>query len=327
MTSGHNCHPASRPCKLPCNLQCLDLSKCDQCCPERGRRGKRGHRGHTGPTGPIGTFGSQGPTGSLGSSGPTGVAGLVGPTGSVGSQGLVGPTGASGSQGSTGPTGLRGTPGLDGLSLTGPTGPTGQIGLLGPTGSDGTQGIPGLTGPTGPTGKGPVSGFFIVHTSGFGQSLASSPPGQVSNVAALGFGNATTSLLTTNPGVDPIQVGIGGFDVACVIPRAALVTELALSITFVSFGAISSGSLSIAAAIYTNRALDDIFSPAPGTQVVIGTFLAPAAPGTVLTVVSPITPLPLLPGDRYMLVFYGLATNATVSTDMLMSGTLRLIES
>jgi hypothetical protein len=146
---------------------------------DTGAAGPQGPKGDTGATGPQGPQGEVGPAGPQGAKGDTGATGPAGPQGAKGDTGATGPAGPQGPKGDTGATGAAGPQGEIGpIGPTGAAGPAGPTGLTGPAGPAGPSGPAGPTGPTGPAGpQGPqglpgLSGYQIVSTALFTQSVA-----------------------------------------------------------------------------------------------------------------------------------------------------------
>lgn len=160
------------------------------------------------------------------------------------------------------------------IGPTGPAGPAGAAGAIGPTGPTGANGSTGITGPTGATGAtGTGSGAIIPYASGPAISMTTIAGGLVGTGALVGFGNSVSGIDLSSGILDETSVDNYAFS----IPRDAIITSVAAFFSTTIPLSLVGTTITISAQLYTSSTPDNIFTPVPGTEVI----LAPPLTGVI----------------------------------------------
>ncbi|MGE7946088.1 exosporium glycoprotein BclB-related protein [Lysinibacillus sp. NPDC093688] len=148
-----------------------------------------------------------------------------------------------------------------------------------------------------------TTGSIIPFSSGLtGAEVSTVASGLINLVSIVGFGTAVPTVLTGGGNIDLSLVTTEAFNV----PRAGTIT--AISASFSILAAVSvAGTVTIRAQVYRAAAGSNIFSPTTALVDLVPSFTTFAI-GTLTSGTTNVTPVPVVAGDRLLMVFSATAS-------------------
>lgn len=191
--------------------------------------------------------------------------------------------------------------------IPGPPGPPGPQGPPGPPGPPGPAGLPGVAGPPGPPGPAglPGGGAIIPFASGLPITMATIAGGLVGTAGLVGFGSSASNVTVAGGLIDLTCTVLGPLlDFAFSVPRAGTITSIAATFSTTVGLTLPGTVVTITAQLYFAPATSNTFAPIPGAAVtLVPPLTGVVALGTISSGIISGLSIPVLPGDRLMMVF------------------------
>ena len=164
------------------------------------------------------------------------------------------------------------------------------------------------------------TGSIIPFSSGIsGVVLTTDGTGAVATVSALGFGTALNGIVPAADGT--ITLPVGTITEAFNVPRTGTISAISATFTETTEVTLPAGAVgTITARIYRAPAGSSLFTPTNAFVNLTPTVTGTVAPGTVYQGTASAN-VPVLPGDRLILVYSVAGTGITAAVGLTGTGT------